>query len=154
MTSDVTPSTPRTVDDLRLPDVPHDEPRSLDLVRAGDVAMLTTRAVSGAMTSRPLTVAEVHGRALQVSVMDGENWSAPGTGAPGRLVAVVGAAPGRDATADAGCRRRRPSTHPARSAATDTPPPDDPPGQPARRGSSSPPSPPAAHDRRPHRDRR
>lgn len=159
------------------------EPRSLDdLVRAGDVAMLTTRSVTGALSSRPLTIAEVHGgvltflvdvaapwfldildvtaaagvgamdvssrevnvaistgrndwvsvrgrpavsadattidrlwspaaaahfdgrddpgvRALQVSVIDGEYWSAPGGGAVGRLVSVIGAALGRDGAA-------------------------------------------------------
>jgi general stress protein 26 len=149
-----------------------DEPRSLDaLVRGGDVAFLTTLDASGAMSSRPLTVAEVHGgvltflvdagapwfehldpdgvqtapqvhlaiangrndwiavrgrpsvsadqdtidrlwnpaasayfddrhdpsiRALQVSVIDGDYWSAPGGGALGRLASVVGAALGRD----------------------------------------------------------
>lgn len=35
-------------------------------------------------------------RALQVSLLDGEYWSAPGGGALGRLAAVVGAALGRD----------------------------------------------------------
>lgn len=152
------------------------EPRSLDaLVRAGDVAFFTTIHATGALSSRPLTVAEVHGgvltflvdatapwfsdirsemdpdgvraapevhlsiangrndwiavrgrpavsadqqtidrlwnpaasayfddrsdpniRALQVSVIDGDYWSAPGGGALGRLASVVGAALGRD----------------------------------------------------------
>lgn len=154
----------------RLPD--QQESRSLDeLVRPGDVAFVTTIDRSGAMSSRPLTVAEVHGgvlmflvdagapwfeqlepdagraaapvhltiangrndwialrgrpavssdaatidrlwnpaasayfddrhdpgvRALQVSVIDGDYWSAPGDGALGRLASVVGAALGRD----------------------------------------------------------
>lgn len=163
----------------------HEQSRSLDdLVRAGDVAMLTTVDENGNLSSRPLAVADVHGgvltflvdataswfeeigddplaagrdpidaidrpsrphdvaltvatgrndwlslhgrpaatadpsaivrlwspaasayfsgpddpniRALQVSLLDGEYWSAPGGGAIGRLVAVVGAAIGRD----------------------------------------------------------
>jgi general stress protein 26 len=154
----------------RLPD--QHESRSLDdLVRPGDVAFVTTVDRRGAMSSRPLTVAEVHGgvlmflvdagapwfgeldpeavhaapdvhvtiangrndwiamrgrpavsahattierlwspaasayfddrhdpgiRALQVSVIDGDYWSAPGGGALGRLASVVGAALGRD----------------------------------------------------------
>jgi general stress protein 26 len=153
-----------------LPD--QQESRSLEaLVRAGDVAFVTTVDRSGAMSSRPLTVAEVHGgilmflvdagapwfvdldpdavhvapavhvtiangrndwiamrgrpavsadratierlwspaasayfddrddpgiRALQISVIDGDYWSAPGGGVLGRLASVVGAALGRD----------------------------------------------------------
>jgi general stress protein 26 len=162
-----------------------EQSRSLDdLVRPGDVAMLTTVDEQGALSSRPLAIAEVHGgvltflvdctaswfaavdddpltdgrdpfdaidrptrshdvaltitterndwlsmrgratttfdrttidrlwsaagaayfdgpddpkiRALQVSLLDGEYWSAPGGGALGRLVAVVGAAIGRE----------------------------------------------------------
>jgi general stress protein 26 len=155
----------------------HDATKSLDdLVRPGDVAMLTTVDPEGTLSSRPLSVAEVHGgvltflvdanaswfapfaedmsdptgrsarreviaaistsrndwvsvrgrvsvssdpvtierlwspvsgayfdgpsdpaiRALQVSLLDGEYWSAPGGGVIGRLVAVVGAALSRD----------------------------------------------------------
>lgn len=144
-----------------------DDTRSLDeLVRPGDIAMLTTVDPSGSLSSRPVTVAEVHGgvlaflvdrtaswiahldghpevgvtvsttrndwvsvrgrtatssdpgvldrlwspaanaffedrddpamAALQVSVIDGDFWSSPGGGPLGRLVAVVGAALGRD----------------------------------------------------------
>jgi general stress protein 26 len=162
-----------------------EQSRSLDdLVRPGDVAMLTTVDEQGALSSRPLAIADVHGgvltflvdctaswfsavdddpladgrdpfdatdrrvhpndvaltittgrndwlsmraratttfdrttidrlwstagaayfdgpddptiRALQLSLLDGEYWSAPGGGALGRLVAVVGAVIGRD----------------------------------------------------------
>lgn len=140
-----------------------------DLVRAGEVAMLTTLDGSGRLSSRPLTIAEVHpgvlvflidvtaewaarlrereqvntaicagsgnewvsvsGRvaistdrttierlwspaataffddvhdarlgALQVSLDDGEFWSAPGAGPIGRLISVLGAAIGREDT--------------------------------------------------------
>ena len=60
-------------DTPRTPD--HDEPRSLEaLVRAGDVAFLTTIDGSGAMSSRPLTVAEVHGGVLTFLVDGGAAW--------------------------------------------------------------------------------
>lgn len=157
-----------------------DHGRSLDdLVRSGDVAFVTTLDLDGALSSRPLTVADVHGgvltflvdasaewfdavdgvgvsetdspvdevnvaiangrndwvsfrgrpavsadrttidrlwspaaaayfespddpdiRALQVSLVAGEYWSAPGGGALGRLASVIGAALGRDRDGD------------------------------------------------------
>ncbi len=53
----------------------HDQPRSLDeLVRAGDVAMLTTIDDDHRLTSRPLTVAEVHGGVLTFLVDASSAW--------------------------------------------------------------------------------
>ena len=52
-----------------------DQPRSLDdLVRAGDVAMLTTIDDEHRLTSRPLTVAEVHGGVLTFLVDATAGW--------------------------------------------------------------------------------